>query len=270
MFSFQEMQDPKGKKSVVTAAPVDTRPIKRKDFTLGEELDYKVRFSFMGIGEAKVKVDTTIHRIGKRPCYKVEVHGFTTGVMGAAYSVDDYWRSYIDTSRVVTQQFERDISENKYLLKEMSYFNHKDRKVVVEQKKGQTGEKKSETFSILPYTQDLISGYFYLRTLDFTTFKKGDTISMPAFLDDELYQFNVRYLGKDRIKTDFGKIDAFEMAPIMPENKLFRGDDPIRFWVSADANRVPVKIKAEMFVGSAVIELVEHKGLRTELGSDKK
>ena len=51
----------------------------------------------------------------------------------------------------------------------------------------------------------------------------------------------------------------------MPENKVFDGENSVTAYFSDDKNRIPVKINAEMFIGSAGVELIGYAGLRNPL-----
>jgi hypothetical protein len=49
---------------------------------------------------------------------------------------------------------------------------------------------------------------------------------------------------------------------MMPENKVFDGPNSITAYFSDDKNRIPVKIEAKMYVGSAGVELTGYSNLR--------
>jgi hypothetical protein len=51
----------------------------------------------------------------------------------------------------------------------------------------------------------------------------------------------------------------------MPDNQLFRGENSVTAWISADGNQIPVKVDAKMFVGHAGTELVSFRGLKNQL-----
>ena len=59
-----------------------------------------------------------------------------------------------------------------------------------------------------------------------------------------------------------GKTECYVLSPIMPENQLFKGKRPIKVYVSADKNRIPIRIQAEFVVGMAEIELQNHKNMK--------
>lgn len=242
------------------------RKIQHMGFNRGEKLTYLTHYGFIHAGEAVVYMDKQIHTMNGRPCYKVDVDGRTVGAFSLFVKVEDKWQSYIDTVSIMPHQFYRDISENKYKLKETTIFNQKEGKVKVKKvkKDGQVQEKSYERVPM--YSQDLVSGYYYLRTLDYEKMKGGDTIRMNAFFEDSVYDFKLRYLGKEKLDTKFGKVDSYVMSPIMPKNKMFDGENAIKFWVSADENRVPLKVKAKMFIGAVEIDLIEYEGLKRPIG----
>ncbi len=233
-------------------------------FARGERLTYKAHYGILNAAEAVVSLDTAFYNVANHVCYKVDVDAKTTGSFALLYNVNNLYRSFFDTSQVVPQKFYRNVSENKYQLEENVWFDHQKQQAKVRQnKKGNIQEKE---YKMPRYAKDIVSGYYYLRTLDFNTFQRGDTLSMDAFFENEVYDFKIIYMGKTTINTAFGKIGAIELAPVMPENNsLFRGKHSVKFWISDDANRVPLKIKAKIFVGAFEIELTEYEGLRTAL-----
>ena len=70
----------------------------------------------------------------------------------------------------------------------------------------------------------------------------------------------MRYIGKKKIKTIFGKkTKAIVISPIMPPNKMFKSGDDIRAYFSDDELKIPLKMEAELVVGSIEAELKEYR-----------
>ena len=105
-------------------------------------------------------------------------------------------------------------------------------------------------FDVTKNVQDMLSGYYYLRTLDYSKYKVGDVIKMKAYLTDDLYDFEIRYMGTTTLKMKKGKIKAIKLMPVMPDNSYFKNKDAVTFYVSNDKNRVPLFVKADMFVAN--------------------
>ena len=73
------------------------------------------------------------------------------------------------------------------------------------------------------------------------------------------------YAGKETIQVKAGKIRTLVFKPVMPKNKVFDGENSVTAWFSDDKNRIPVKINAAMFIGSAGVELTGYSGLKNPL-----
>lgn len=235
-------------------------------FGKGEELEYKVTFGFLNVGKAITRIDKRVHQINSKPCYKIDAYGATSDWMSWVADVDDNWGAYIDTTTMSTHVAYRKLKENKYRYEELASFDHDAHKVTVKVKNKETGvfEEKNK-YDIPQNAKDLVGGFMLLRQIDFTKLHNGDTVTISGFFEDTSYYLKVMYLGKETIKTKVGKIPCNIMKPIMPDNKLFDGENSITCWISDDGNKIPVKIQAKMFIGHTGLELESFKGLRNQI-----
>jgi hypothetical protein len=87
-------------------------------------------------------------------------------------------------------------------------------------------------------------------------------VEVPTFFENSVYKLKVKYRGRDVVKTKYGKIKALRLTPIMPNNELFKGENSIRIWVSDDANKVPIKVEVDLWVGALVMEVSSYRGAR--------
>ncbi|MGF1532332.1 MAG: DUF3108 domain-containing protein [Bernardetiaceae bacterium] len=227
-------------------------------FPEGEQVTYLAHYGFINAGEARISLDKNATQIDGKTCHKVAVEGRTTGVFRLGMRVDDLWQSYIDARTGLPQQFFRDIKENKYTKVETVQFDQQHGKAHVRHTTKNRPEKQA-TYDMLPQSQDMISGYYYLRGLNFDAYQAGDTLTIPAFFEDKPYHFQLRYLGRERVRTKIGTYDALVMAPLMPASSIFDGQDAIKFWISDDQYRIPLKIRANMFIGAVQVEVTEYK-----------
>jgi hypothetical protein len=235
-----------------------------------EVLLYRLHYGFINAGEALIEVDPTLYFINNKVCYKTSVTGSTTGSFDLAMHIRDQWTSYIDTASKVPQRSLRDIVENNYRLKELVMFDYSKSLANVIKEQGKNLEKSTDQYAITNNLQDIVSGAYYLRTLDYNKMLPGTPINMKAFFENKLYDFTLKYVGKDRVHTKYGYINAIKIQPVMPNNELFNGGNSIRLWLSDDANKIPVKIEAEMFVGKVEVELKSFSGLKHSIVFTKK
>lgn len=224
-------------------------------FKAGEYFEYKVKYGFLNVGEATVDVSPQIYSVNNRPCYRVNIFGRTTGFTDL-FRIRNTYRSYLDTSAILPQKFLMDLQENNYRKEQTITFDHVANAAVREQ------NKERKNFKLPDNVHDVVSGYYFLRTIDFTKVRIGETVSSNMFFDDEIYNMRVKYNGKGVIRTKYGKINVIKLNPILPKNSMFDGENAIRIWVSDDKNRVPIKIEVDFSVGSATMELKNYKNTK--------
>ncbi|MFN6945266.1 MAG: DUF3108 domain-containing protein [Cytophagaceae bacterium] len=247
---------------------VDYAEVGQDNFTKGEKLTYKVHYGFLNAGEATMEVHPKLYKVNNRVCYKATVFGKSTGAFDMMLRIRDTWGAYIDSGAIIPQRSFRNIEEGKYRLKETVNFNYASKRAEFEWDR--KGDISRDTFEIHSKIQDIVSGYFYLRTLNYNKLSMGDTIKVDAIFEDKVYDFQLKYMGKGVVSTKFGKIDGILLTPIMPENTLFKGGESIRFWMSDDKNKIPVKIEADMFLGAVAMDLTSYEGLKHPIQFRKK
>jgi len=244
------------------------KDIEYDTFGRGEQLDYKVNFGIFTVGNAQMIIDDKFYKINHRECYKVDVYGKTSGVVSWVAKVDDHWGAYVDSAALVPHISYRNIKENKYRKNEVVRFDHNANMIEAKVKNKKTGEFKEPKLYVAPEDiRDMLAGYLYMRTVDFSAMKKNERFRVSGFFEDAFYELDVVFKGREKVKTKAGKFKAIKLVPVMPDNELFDGDDSIVVWISDDANKVPLKIQAEMFIGSAGVELAGYKNVKNEITS---
>jgi hypothetical protein len=157
----------------------------------------------------------------------------------------------------------RHIEEGKYRKHELVYLDQKNKKARVElYDKENRNLKEAREYDLKGEVQDLVSGFYYLRSLDLSNLKPGEVIQIRGFFDKEIYNIKLIYEGTERIETNLGEKETYIFSPEIPPNKLFRGTYPVKVWVTKDQNKIPVKIKANLFLGSLNLDIISAKGLR--------
>ncbi|MEM6525980.1 MAG: DUF3108 domain-containing protein [Bacteroidota bacterium] len=246
------------------------KPVKYNAFERGEMLEYKVSFGIFNIGEAQMTIDDKFYRINNRECYKVDIYGKTTGMVDWVANVNDHWGAYVDSTALVPHISYRKIREGKYKKDEVVRFDHRVNLIEAKVKNKKTGEFKEPKVYVAPKgVRDMLAGYLYLRTIDFNSLKKNEVFTMTGFFEDEFYELDIRYKGKEKIKTKAGKFMSIKLEPLMPKNDLFDGEDSILAWISDDENKIPLKVQAKMFIGNTGVELKKYQNIKNPLNKLK-
>jgi len=228
----------------------DERPFKS-----GEKLSYIVKFGPIIGGTASLPLRQTIYK--DMPVYHSRAEGKTVGVAEKLYSVKDVFESYFDMQTGLPHKLIRDVKEGTYKKHEEAVFDHS---------KGTAYSLRLDTtIQVPPDILDMVSLLYFIRTLEINALKSGDVIKTVTYFDDELFPFEIRYKGKEEIKTKFGKILCYRFDPVVEPGRMFDSEDDMTIWLSADKNIIPIKVRFDLLVGSLRMELEEFSNLKYPL-----
>lgn len=238
-------------------------PSDRFNFRHGEHLEFKLSYGWFTVGKASLDIDDEVHAMKSESCYKVEVQGETSGLLGVFTHVDDRWGAYVRKESLLPVHAYRNIEEGKYMRVETTDFYHDEGKVKVLRYDPRKEERKpARTYDIQGEVYDLMSSYLYLRNHDFTGYHRGDTITVNTFYEDELYHFKMVMDGVEDFDSKVGELKAYKLYFLIPPSDIFPNEHGIVAWISADHNQLPLRIEAEMFFGKAYCDLTSYRNLK--------
>ncbi|WP_344981699.1 DUF3108 domain-containing protein [Compostibacter hankyongensis] len=228
-------------------------------FQPGEKITLKVYYNlgsiFVGAGEATF--NTTLEQMKGRPVYHVVGEGRTYGSYDWIFKVRDRYETYVDTANLLPLRFIRNINEGGYKKHEDVTFNQEQH----------TAVSLKGTHQVPACIQDVISSVFYARNIDFGKYNPGDKIPFAMFLDDEVYNIYIRYMGKEQVSTRYGKFNAIKIKPLLIKGTIFEGGEKMTVWVSDDRNHIPLRINSPITVGSIKVDMIGYQHLRYPLSS---
>ena len=241
--------------SLESTATIDSlRNLHSNAFKPGERLSYTISYGFIDAGEATLSVTEITKRAG-RPVYHTVGTGRSVGMAEWFFKTRDRYESFIDTEAIVPWEFIRDVNEGGHKINRHLIFDQLAQKVV-----DKAAPAKGE-FTFEPYAQDMLSAFYYARSIKTDTLEPGDMISFNMFLDYEQFPFRLHYLGKEMVKTDKGKVRCLKLRPSLQEGRIFKENEGMTIYVSDDINKVPVLIESELLVGSIKVKLVQAENL---------
>lgn len=231
--------------------------IENKSFAQGEKLCFRVSYGVIDAGEVVLEVkDTKKKGNDTRSLFHAVGIGRTLGAFNAFYKVYDVYETFIDQESIMPWFFKRRVDEGGYKINQDYEFLH--HKKLVDNGKG-------KKYAVPMGIQDMISSFYYARTLNFSNMKVGDISEFKCFMDDEIFPLQIKYVGKETIKLRSGKIECMKFQPVVQTGRYFKNDDDVIFWITNDVNRIPVMVKAKIPVGSVRMHLVEWSGLQQDL-----
>ncbi|MCA6435478.1 MAG: DUF3108 domain-containing protein [Bacteroidetes bacterium] len=229
--------------------PPDFLPQKQNNaFKEGEVLSYRMHYGPVNAGVAILEVKPDLIEVSGRKVYHIVGTGFTTGTTDWFFKVRDKYETYMDKDALLPWMFVRNVNEGGYKFSQNYTFNHYTKKVDVG-----GGEK----FDVPAGVQDMVSAFYSARNLDLNTAKDGDIFTLNCFLDKEIWPLKIKFIGRETIETDLGKVKALKFRPIVQKGRVFKKEEDLNVWISDDDNHIVLKAQADVLIGSIKMELTK-------------
>jgi len=225
----------------------------------GEQLKYKVQYNlYFNVSVGKVTFNVQDKPISKSSsgCHRILAKGRTLGFYDNFYKIRDHYETCLNMRTMKPSYFMKDIYEGGYEDEEQVEFNHSQR---------YARTTKGDMYRIKEQTQDLLSVLYYARTLDYESAEPGDSATFTTFISDSTYEVGVKYMGKTKIDTKLGTFKCLKLKPLLVVGRLFDSKYDMTLWVSADRNKVPLRVKSGISVGRIKAQLTNYENLRYSL-----
>lgn len=228
----------------------------------GETISFRIHYGFITAGNATLSTTKTSYN--GQPAFYVRGVGKTSGAAKAFFKVEDVYESYI-SAKQEPLFYVRNVSEGSYTQHLQSTFNTNNNTLVLVDKKHT--DRPAKTVKVPNDVQDILSCFYYLRSVD--NLKVGSVLKMSVWIDDELFPFQLRVVGTEKISTKFGKVNCLKIIPSVVSGRVFKDKEGVTMWVTNDQNRVPVLIKAELAVGSLKASIDNYTNVKYPIKFEK-
>ena len=194
----------------VPVAPL--RELSYDAFKPGEKLTYLVHYGLLNAGEAVVELKESEREIQGRKILHAVGKGRSLGAFNLFYKVDDHYETYFDREGVFPWAFIRRVSEGGYnFSQDYVYLQHRQ----------QVNTQKKQTHAVPAHVQDMLSSFYYARTLDLRDAEPGQQFEIQTFIDDELWPLRMRFIGRETIKVRSGRYQCLRFQPVVQEGRIF-------------------------------------------------
>lgn len=233
-------------------------PPKTSAYDVGEFFEFKVSYGFVSAGYATLEVKEAVKN--NKKVYHMVGKGYTTGMTKLFFKVEDDYQSYVDKTTGNPIQYIRKIYEGGYTKDQEGFFDPAKKRVTAKDYKAKT----EKIYEVSDNIQDILSAFYYLRNFPgIDSLQVGHSIEIDMFFDEEITKFKLKYLGVEDVKTKFGIVPCKIFRPYVQAGRVFKEQESLSVWISNDANKLPIKIKAELMIGSLKAEIDKFRGLKS-------
>ncbi len=230
------------------------RKIENKAFDVKEKLIFDVNYGFVTAGIASFSIPE-IKTLAGRKVYRIKFEVNTVPAFDPFFKVRDRYETYLDVEGIFPWRFEQHIREGNYKRDFSAFFDQRRN----------LAKTTGGVYPIPPYVHDIVSAFYYVRTLDFSKMKKGGKIKLQNFYKDKTYDLEVLYHGKEIVTVKAGKFRCIVVEPLVQEGGLFKAEGSILIWLTDDDVKIPVKVKTKVVIGSIDSELTGYENLKSPL-----
>ncbi len=238
------------KRSADSLAAHQMRRIKNDAFRVGERLVFDVNYGYITAGEAVMAI-SAYDTVAGRKTFRVQFTVNSLPSFSWIYRVEDRYLTFIDAEAIAPLRFEQHIREGSYKRDFIAEFDHV--KKIAQTSDGQ--------HPIPPYVHDILSAFYYVRTVDLSTYKTGDMLMLQNFYKDTSYELAVKILGRQELEVAAGTFRTVVVEPLVKEGGLFKSEGRIVIWLTDDAVKMPIRVNTKVVIGSIDTELREYSGL---------
>jgi len=221
------------------------RKVENKAFSVGEHLVFEIAYGFIKAGTATMSIPDT-QWVHGRPCYHIVTTAESNKFFSFFFRVRDRVESLIDVDGIFTWKFEKHIREGKFSADKYVEYDQYYRNVIT----------KKDTMSVPLYVQDILSSFYYARTVPM---KVGEPFDIDNYADGKVYQLKVLVHRKEQIKVPAGLFNCIVIEPILKGEGLFNQKGKLTIWLTDDEQRIPVLMKSKVVIGSIDARLKSFK-----------
>jgi len=226
-------------------------------FDTGEWFKFRIHYGMFTASYATLQVHDGL--VNGRELYHIKGRGKSTGLLSLFFKVDDDYQTYFDKKTGNPQRFIRKINEGGHTKNVQIEFNQQKKTALVYDVKHQV----KTSHEIKTGTQDMLSAFYYLRNnVDTKNLTVGEEYKINLFFDKENFEFKLKFLGRELVDTEFGIVPCLKFRPYVQSGRVFKEKESLTVWISDDKNKIPIRLQADLAVGSIKADLDAYKGLK--------
>jgi len=223
-------------------------------FEVGERFTYNVSWKVFDAGIATMTLAEKTS-FQNEETYRIDAAVYSTGIVSALFKVVDVFESFFQASDLCSRRITKQIQEGRRHRETIVTFDAKARQARMEDRdlnRPDLAPKRTES-PVPSCVQDVISALYVIRT---KTLRVGELVQFPINDGGRTYEVTVEIQAQEEVRTPAGTFQAFRLEPKVFDG-LFKSKGRLFVWVTADAARMPVQLKAKINIGTITAALTQ-------------
>lgn len=247
-FAGQELSHPYWQLPASTAAAAGQVP----GMVAGETLEYDIYWGAIYVGKSYLRIDGVVE-ISSRPAWHIVSEAKSGSFLANFYRVADRNDAWMDVQDLSSYGYYKKISEGKYFFNEWVTFDLPAKRFYGE-KMGKNRQLNPVEGELDKPVNDVLSAVYRLRAMDI---RPGASVEMDVNTRRN-WRITIKAGKREKISTGYGKKQCVVFEPMAGEDGIFAAKAGRRMlvWLTDDELKVPMMLKAEIFIGSVTAKLV--------------
>jgi hypothetical protein len=216
---------------------------RRATLSVGERLEYDVKFGKLRVGRGTMEVRETVDVRGREAWHTVfSIRG---GI--PFFRVDDRLESWIDTQTFTSLRFAQQTHEGRY---------HRERHIDLFPERRTMLERGKDAQEKPTVDEPLDEGalLYYLRTLPLNV---GDRYSLDRYFRPDRNPVLLEVVRRERIQVPAGTFETIVIRPTIKSSGMFAENGRAEIWVTDDERHLMVQMTAKLSFGTLHLSLRE-------------
>lgn len=229
------------------------------NFAYNETLNYRILYKWGLINKQAGTASLTLTEHGDH--LKAVLVGHSASWADKFYQVRDTLLGTMDKATLRPFIYEKKAhegNEDKHDVVRFSFVgdNVKGHCTRVVYKKGELTKDQQIELDATGTTVDMLSSFYYMRSLPFQDWKEGHGESVTIFSGKQKETLTFRYNGIQTIDIGNHRFKCYHITFVFTGDGGKKTSDNMDAWITADSRRLPVQLEGKLPVGKVKCELV--------------
>lgn len=218
----------------------------------GETLEYDIYWGAIKVGRSFIRVDGAV-QISSRAAWHIVSEARSGSFIDNFYKVEDRNEAWMDAEDLYSYGYYKKISEGKHFFNEWVIFDRQAGRYY-----GDKMNRKRQTSSFEGLldrpVNDVLSAVYRLRAM---SIEPGARVELDINTRRN-WRLSVKAGKREKISTEYGRKNCILLEPMLGEDGLFvaKAGRRMLVWITDDELKLPMIMKAEIFIGSVTAKLV--------------